>query len=45
MLNAVRGLMDRGIRVRVIANAVKELNVDARDVFFEEVRGRGGKIA
>ncbi len=43
--NAVRGLMNRGIRVRVIANAVKELNVDARDRFFEEVRGRGGVIA
>ncbi len=45
VLNAVRGLLDRGIRVRVIANAVKELNVNARDLFFEEVRGRGGKIA
>jgi nicotinamidase/pyrazinamidase len=45
VLNAVRGLLDRGIRVRVIANAVKELNVDARDRFFEEVRGRGGEIA
>jgi len=45
VLNAVRGLMDRGIRVQVVANAVKELNVDARDLFFEEVRGRGGIIA
>ncbi|MCX6610393.1 MAG: cysteine hydrolase [Acidobacteria bacterium] len=45
VLNAVRGLLDRGIRVRVVANAVKELNVDARDRFFEEVRGRGGIIA
>ena len=45
VLNAVRGLMDRGIRVRVVADAVKELNVDARDRFFGEVRGRGGIIA
>jgi nicotinamidase/pyrazinamidase len=42
--NAVRGLLDRGIRVRVIANAVKELNAGTRDRFFEELRAGGGAI-
>jgi nicotinamidase/pyrazinamidase len=45
VLNAVRGLQARGIRVRVIADAVKELDPAARDLFFEEVRARGGMVA
>lgn len=44
VLNAVRGLQDRGVRVTVIGDAVKELDVAARDRFFEEVRSRGGEI-
>ena len=43
--NAVQGLLDRGIRVRVVADAVKELDPAARDLFFEEVRARGGVVA
>lgn len=45
VLKAVRGLLDRGIGVRVVADAVKELNVEARDRFFSEVRTRGGVVA
>lgn len=45
VLNAARGLLDRGIRVRVVENAVKELDTTARNLFFEEVRARGGVIA
>jgi nicotinamidase/pyrazinamidase len=45
VLNAVRGLQERGIRVRVVKDAVKELDPAARDLFFEEVRARGGMVA
>jgi nicotinamidase/pyrazinamidase len=44
VLHAAQGLMDRGIRVRIAADAVKELSATARDLFFEEVRSRGGRI-
>lgn len=45
VLHAVRGLLDRGIRVKVVSGAVKELDATARDLFFEEVRARGGLLA
>lgn len=45
VLNAAYGLLERGIGVKVISSAVKELRADARDLFFEEVRARGGQIA
>ena len=44
VLHAARGLMDRGIRVQIAADAAKELSATARDLFFEEVRARGGRI-
>lgn len=43
--NAVRGLQERGIRVRLESGAMRELSAESRDLFFEEVRARGGTIA
>lgn len=42
--HSVLGLLDRGIAVEVAATATKELDGGARDLFYEEVRARGGKI-
>jgi nicotinamidase/pyrazinamidase len=44
VLHAVRGLQQRGIHVSLDSAAVKELNPAARDLFFAEVRERGGTI-
>jgi len=43
--NAAYGLLKRGIHVRIVADAVKELDTNARDLFFAEVRARGGSIS
>ncbi len=45
VLNATRGLLDRGIRVTVDRSAIRELSATSRDLFFEEVRARGGVVA
>jgi len=42
--NAVRGLLDRGIGVRVVPDAVKELSASARDHFFDDLRAGGGVV-
>ena len=44
VLHAARGLLDRGVHVTLIENAIKELNVAAKDHFFAEFRERGGVI-
>ncbi len=44
VLHAVEGLLDRGIHVSIDTEAVKELNPKARDLFYEKVRARGGKL-
>ncbi len=44
VLHAARGLAERGIAVRVVANAVKELDTAAREQFFAELRAHGGEI-
>jgi nicotinamidase/pyrazinamidase len=44
VLQAVRGLLQRGIRVSLDSQAVKELNPAVRDLFFAELRDRGGDI-
>jgi nicotinamidase/pyrazinamidase len=42
--HAVLGLLDRGIQVAVETTAVRELSATSRDLFFEEVRARGGVL-
>lgn len=40
--HAALGLLERGVKVTLETSAMKELNAKARDLFFEEVRARGG---
>ena len=44
VLHAARGLQDRGVHVTLIENATRELNTTAKDLFFAELRERGGLI-
>lgn len=44
VLHAARGLLDRGVQVTIIENAIQELNAAAKDQFFAEFRQRGGEI-
>ncbi len=44
VLHAARGLLDRGVHVTLIENAIKELDAAAKDLFFAEFRERGGVI-
>jgi nicotinamidase/pyrazinamidase len=42
--NAAIGLFERGVKVTLETSAMKELNAKSRDLFFEEVRARGGTL-
>lgn len=42
--HAALGLLARGISVSLETSAMKELGTGARDLFFEEVRARGGRV-
>ncbi len=42
--NAARGLLDRGVHVTLIENAMKEFNGIAKERYFAEHRERGGVI-
>jgi nicotinamidase/pyrazinamidase len=42
--HAALGLLERGLQVALESSAVKELSAESRDLFFEEVRARGGRI-
>jgi nicotinamidase/pyrazinamidase len=42
--HAAIGLLERGIQVTVETSAVRELTAQGRDLFFEEVRARGGRL-
>lgn len=40
--HATLGLLERGVKVTLETSAMKELSAKNRDLFFEEVRARGG---
>lgn len=42
--HAALGLLSRGISVSLETSAMKELRTGERDLFFEEVRARGGRV-
>ncbi len=42
--HAALGLLERGIKVTLETGAMKELSAQNRDLFFEEVRARGGAL-
>jgi nicotinamidase/pyrazinamidase len=42
--HAALGLLERGVKVTLETSAMKELSTEDRDLFFEEVRARGGRL-
>jgi nicotinamidase/pyrazinamidase len=42
--HAVRGLLERNVRVVLRVDGIKELSAESRDLFLEEVRARGVRI-